>query len=166
MHCNTPTVESFSKCGRQRKLLKHKTKIILKSKSVPASVQIQAGSHWLPAFVSILEGGNMRCTQEMGLTAEAVAFLNDNCKRNPLQVCNLGHSHGGELIGEQYSKTWMFDKEIPLFAYELKTEKGFSGKVYEYVQACPWSSGPCKLWSLKEKRNSLLLVMNTRKYSG
>lgn len=85
----------------------------------------------------------MRATQIMGLTAEAVEFLNQKVKKVPAVVC----PHCGQAIStkmdsvvyESASDQGMFDDGPELHQYNL----AYGGTVREVVQATQWSSGPC-----------------------
>ena len=78
----------------------------------------------------------MRSDQHMGLTPDAIAFLEGHeipekcckeCKRPfPRELEVIGHYHG---MGGEY----------PLHRHELAD----GDYVDEYIQAEPWSSGPC-----------------------
>jgi hypothetical protein len=85
----------------------------------------------------------MRCTQIIGLSPQAHKFLEENQKK-VLIKCSCPDCetyHIPMIIKEKYadaSSQGMFDDGPSLFKYQLKDDTW----IYEYVQACPWSSGP------------------------
>ena len=86
----------------------------------------------------------MRMTQIIGLSPQANAFLNENQKWIEIN-CSCPHcisKHVKHPIFESYqdaSTAGMFDDGPALHKYQLKDDTW----VYEYIQASPWSSGPC-----------------------
>lgn len=95
----------------------------------------------------------MRCTQVIGLKADAYDWLEKECKRVSVEICpHCGHTKGGGIISEVYDretgvKSGMFDDGPMLHEYTLKDES----KVREIVQAAPWSSGPCIFLCLQKE---------------
>jgi len=79
----------------------------------------------------------MRCDQFMGLTPEAIDFLRENeVPENKCACCNHAFPRALEKIGSFFG---MFGDEYSLFRHILK-----DGRIAnEYLQAAPWSSGPC-----------------------
>ena len=84
----------------------------------------------------------MRCDQFMGVTTEARKYLDsykvvdrcNKCKRPfPPTLKVIGHFAG------------MFDNEYDLHEYALSND----WTAREYLQAAPWSSGPCFFLGLK-----------------
>lgn len=83
----------------------------------------------------------MRCTQWVGLSIEAEAFVKQNAKKVGCRPC----PHCGGYTEERYDTVkdgryteGMFDERHTLKTYRL--EDGRLAK--EIVQASPWSSGP------------------------
>lgn len=85
----------------------------------------------------------MRCDQQMGLPPEAVAFLEENEKK-PL-VCDCCGRPFPKALVPIGAYVGMFETEYSLYRHELKNE-GFAD---EFLQAAPWSSGPCFFLGLK-----------------
>jgi hypothetical protein len=87
----------------------------------------------------------MRCTQYIGLTLEAEALL------KPGKTCpTCGHTatRFEELPSSGHRKArGMYDEEIPLGDFVM-LDGNFA---FEYVQASPWSGGPCIFTALKDK---------------
>lgn len=89
----------------------------------------------------------MRCYQEVGLTPEANAWIDQNAMQVPRQTC----PKCGEVI------TWMYDcrvYETQEMFYEdgpsLREFKLKDGRIArEVVQCSPWSSGPMAFFCLE-----------------
>ena len=86
----------------------------------------------------------MRCTQIIGLNDKAFQFLEQNQVKELVRCncpdCKTEHIQGTK--SDQYNDArneGMFDDGPMLYKYHLKD----GSFVYEYVQASPWSSGPC-----------------------
>jgi hypothetical protein len=81
----------------------------------------------------------MRCDQLRGLSSAADMFLDANIiqpRSEPCPHCHHSYSAALKVCGTFYG---MFDNEYLLYEHQLK-----SGQVAkEFVQAAPWSSGPC-----------------------
>lgn len=105
----------------------------------------------------------MRTTQIFGLTEEALKLLNDyeSIKINERGVRTYpdGRTEHFERevtkdprkIEKCGSFCGMFDEECPLHRYTMP-----NGKVYEeYVQADPWSSGPCFFLALRDENGPI-----------
>ncbi len=85
----------------------------------------------------------MRCDQHMGLPIKAVNFLKENeiaekccgmCRRPfPRKLEVIGHCHGMDCA------------KYPLYRHKLIG----GGHADEYLQAQPWSSGPCFFLGLR-----------------
>ena len=78
----------------------------------------------------------MRCDQYIGLTNEAKSFLQNNTEDKVCPHCNQTIPTKLEVIG---CYNGMFMEEYSLFRHPL-TGGGYAD---EYLQASPWSSGPC-----------------------
>jgi len=78
----------------------------------------------------------MRCDQHMGLPKEALEFLSKYLVTPPCPYCNRPLVQECEVIG-QYEG--MFGDIYDLRRYNLKS--GLTAD--EFLQADPWSSGPC-----------------------
>jgi hypothetical protein len=85
----------------------------------------------------------MRCDQHFGLPKEALEFLAENEKTLPIcTCCKRPFPLELEQIG---TYTGMFCDKFPLYRHFLT-----DGKVAdEFLQADPWSSGPCFFIGLK-----------------
>ncbi len=104
----------------------------------------------------------MRCTQFIGLNPWAENFLRENRKlihtRKVVNVLPDGteESQPDEAVREipkrPTGNKWigMFDDGGDLHEYTLLDGK----KVTEYVQASPWSSGPCIFLALRDETGS------------
>jgi len=84
----------------------------------------------------------MRCTQMIGLKADALDWLRSNCNWIVDRVCPhcggvLSHKLQSTVY-EDASSLGMFDDGPELSAYRLKNGQC----VKEVVQCVPWSSGP------------------------
>lgn len=83
----------------------------------------------------------MRCTQFVGLSEEASAFLDENASvvgANPCPHCGEPTVQVKETIKDGRYTYGMFEEELSLSTYRLK-----DGRIAkEIVQASPWSSGP------------------------
>lgn len=76
----------------------------------------------------------MRCTQPMGLPAQAEVFLAQKTKRrNPCTHCDRDDGP----VKKEVASVGMYD-DLPLYQYELKD----GGTATEFVQKEEWSSGP------------------------
>lgn len=79
----------------------------------------------------------MRCDQLIGLPDDAVKFLKEN--EVPEEICGCcerAFPRNLEKIGEFVG---MFEDCYPLYRHQLVD----GGHADEYLQAAPWSSGPC-----------------------
>jgi len=92
----------------------------------------------------------MRMTQFVGISSEAKKYIEDNCKKDLIEVFKNGvldksynmpvKEPGDRIYG-------MFEEEIQLFDYELK-----NGSILKEVkQASPWASGPVIFTCLENK---------------
>lgn len=96
----------------------------------------------------------MRCTQFMGLSDEAVQFIEDNVQISDLVTCpTCLHVTGGEPVKRVYdTKTGraagMFEDGPNLHEYTLKTGE----VVREIIQCVPWSSGPMIYLCLRDEK--------------
>jgi len=81
----------------------------------------------------------IRMYQEMGLTAEAEAFLAQNVVKVVTRRCECGRviSEGPKIIKSEHHDSF-YDDGPDLKTYELKDGK----LAKEIIQAEPWSSGP------------------------
>jgi hypothetical protein len=112
----------------------------------------------------------MRCTQFIGLNERASKFLKKNATERPAIVCKkCGEVVSKEMDRSVYDHAFgMFDEKIPLHSYKLKDGR----TVKEYVQADPWSSGPCIFTALKDAKTkkaikgTLWKVAEIREYAG
>lgn len=96
----------------------------------------------------------MRCDQHMGLNAWATEFL--EAKAVKLVKVERITTVEGQLVSEtEYpipnrkpcgEYEGMFGNPYTLWEYQTST----LGIVREYVQAAPWSSGPCHFLALKD----------------
>lgn len=85
----------------------------------------------------------MRCDQHFGLCPEAVAFLEEHeVKPEICSGCNRAFPRNLQILGHYYG---MFNDEYPLNRHVLEDGRYAD----EYVQANPWSSGPCFFIGLK-----------------
>lgn len=92
----------------------------------------------------------MRSTQVMGLPIEAIDFLDKNVQKTG-EMCKLcEHSTVIRNMTVYDSATarhkGMFNDGPDLFRYILNDGRA----VEEFVQAVPWSSGPCIFLGLRE----------------
>ena len=89
-----------------------------------------------------------RSTQIIGLKSKALIFLEENCEMVSA-LCPICKRKGYLTQNtERYSQfPGMFGEMYPLHKYKLK-DQSF---LYEYVQADPWSSGPCMFLALSTK---------------
>ena len=101
----------------------------------------------------------MRCTQVRGLSDGAVKWLKEHClmetRRYRVEVLREGvwvQEGEAEILENLKSESTghtcpgMFDED----AYELTRHFTKDGrKVVEYLQACPWSSGPVLFIALR-----------------
>jgi len=98
----------------------------------------------------------MRCTQIYGLPETARKFIVENVEHIPEHVCpNCGCVVTNKQNWEVYNsaKDWgMFNDGPELLCYTLKNGR----KVYEKVQAAPWSSGPCIFLQLVDGNDEVL----------
>jgi len=85
----------------------------------------------------------IRCDQMIGLSPRAEAFLDEHCSTQLVETfvdgIKEGEYHKRKLCKGKHTIVSMFGDESILPGYELKD----GSKVYEDVQAEPWSSGPC-----------------------
>lgn len=80
----------------------------------------------------------MRCTQFIGLNTWAQELLNQNHLKVPTgDKWNGMYSDDGDLY-----KYTLLDTRFP---------SDYGKEITEYVQAAPWSSGPCIFLALKDK---------------
>lgn len=93
----------------------------------------------------------MRCTQVVGLSEKALAFLAQSALCDePCVTCG----RGGGMRSKSYkdaSSSGMFDDGPMLMEYEC--EEGIVAR--EEVQCAPWASGPCIFLSLECFRNEI-----------
>ena len=84
-----------------------------------------------------------RSTQFIGLSQEALQFVNENCYKEPVVTCDCcGHSKGGQFITKLNRHTvGMFEEELPLTTFFINKD-GWAKEVKEVEQCSPWSSGP------------------------
>ena len=91
----------------------------------------------------------MRTTQFIGLSEAAIEWLEENCITTEIKTCpTCGHVDGGELKSEGLGLyvEGMFEEKVHEFR-RFTTKDG--KKIIEYIQAVPWSSGPCIFLALK-----------------
>lgn len=84
-----------------------------------------------------------RQTQIIGLSENAINFLNENAQQEPCNFCpHCNKAIDTRIISFVYASAaeeGMFDDGPKLLQYPLK-----NGEIAkEIVQAVPWSSGPC-----------------------
>lgn len=99
----------------------------------------------------------MRCTQEYGLPEEATKFLDENVCKVPSLCCPKCNHAIYETLDcwdyEDASHLGMFDDGPKLQRYRLKN----FAIVEEFVQAVPWSSGPCIFLGLRYENDGDIL---------
>lgn len=95
----------------------------------------------------------MRTTQFMGLSEAADLFISKN-RATTKGYCGCPHcktKHITHPWEEEYDSVEGMFGELgdiyPLYKHTLKD----GSVVYEYVQACPWSSGPCIFIALRRE---------------
>lgn len=100
----------------------------------------------------------MRCTQTIGLSSAAQVYLVAKTATETVTCgcpnCTIPHKK--QQISEAYASAasyGMFDDGPELYKYQLKDGTW----VYEYVQACPWSSGPCIFLALRDEAGNPIL---------
>ena len=76
-----------------------------------------------------------RCTQIIGLTDKAEEWINKNCES--ISPIDSGNTYEGMFGGKEDT--------YKLYKYLTKTGR----EVEEYIQAEPWSSGPCFFIALR-----------------
>jgi len=85
----------------------------------------------------------MRCDQMIGVTEKASNFLADNMlDAEECPCCHRPFPRKLETCGKFFG---MYDNEHQLRLYRLKD----GGYAEEFIQADPWSSGPCFFIGLK-----------------
>lgn len=94
----------------------------------------------------------MRCTQVIGLNERTREFLRENTattlKKCGCPTCTTLHWEvREEEVYASAAHTGMFDDGPELYKYRLKDGRW----VFEYVQAVPWSSGPCIFLALQDE---------------
>lgn len=91
-----------------------------------------------------------RTTHFMGLYEGAQTFLAAQCLHNPTQECPCcGNLSGGDLLSSanDIPVEGMFGETVHILrTYYMTDDK----PVEEYVQATPWSSGPCIFLALRD----------------
>lgn len=93
----------------------------------------------------------MRCTQLIGLSEKATAFLAQNALHDePCVTCGRGGGMRSKIY-KNASAAGMFDDGPTLMEYDCKD--GVVAR--EEVQCAPWSSGPCIFLSLECFRNEI-----------
>lgn len=96
----------------------------------------------------------MRCTQLFGLTDLARAYISENVRTIPCNPCpHCGEPTSSTLDMVEYedaSDAGMFNDGPMLHRYNLKV----GGYVEEYIQASPWSSGPCIFLALRDEKGN------------
>lgn len=102
----------------------------------------------------------MRQTQIIGLSPQALTFLKEN-EAKTLEKCycpDCKTPHVEISLRKQYAdgSHWgMFDDGPPLYKYQLKD----GSWVCEFVQSCPWSSGPMIFLALTRVVNESIEVL-------
>jgi len=92
----------------------------------------------------------MRMTQFTGLSDRAKKYIEDNCKKDSIEVFKNGVLDKSYMVPvkEPGNKIFgMFEEEIQLFNYVLKD--GFIIK--EIMQTSPWASGPVIFTCLEDR---------------
>jgi len=107
----------------------------------------------------------MRLTQFVGLSPKAKKYIEDNCKKDFIEVFKnsvLDKSYT-MLIKEPGNKTYgMFEEEIQLFNYELKD----GSTLKEIEQASPWASGPVIFTCLENKASKRIGEWTDKEIDG
>lgn len=79
----------------------------------------------------------MRCDQHIGLPTEAIFFLDKmEVEPNVCHDCERPYPRDLEVIDNYYG---MFNNQYNLYRHQLKDGRYAD----EFLQADPWSSGPC-----------------------
>ena len=96
----------------------------------------------------------MRATQIIGLSDKAAEFLKENLQVTKTSLVFAGKRRNVETPtekkiydGETGVRMGMFDDGPALYKYLLKDGRW----IFEYVQASPWSSGPCIFLALRDE---------------
>lgn len=90
----------------------------------------------------------MRCSQPMGLTAEAEKFL----KENAVKLNECPHCHRCDGYKREVIDTCGMCGDVDLHRYTLLD----GSTAYEFVQHCVWSSGPMEWFGLRTKNTQFL----------
>lgn len=100
----------------------------------------------------------MRTTQYIGLNPEAEAWLAKNCKSTTSIICpTCGNVTLPELISTNLKEiTGMFNEHVD-FLRQYETHTG--EKVETFIQAEPWSSGPCIFLALKYSESGIAFCL-------
>ena len=108
----------------------------------------------------------MRCTQIMGLSPRALAFLEEYAMRIPKKQCpTCGHVTGGEMAKSIYASAvdkGMYDDGPDLHQYQMKD----GGILQEIVQAVIWSSGPMIFLCLQDKDGNKRFQWSEKELAG
>lgn len=94
----------------------------------------------------------MRCDQHMGLSADAIIFLQEN--EVPEETCEFCLRPYPRKLEKISYYVGMFEDHFPLHRHQL-VDGRFAD---EYVQSSAWSSGPCFFLGLKIIDSKLLQV--------
>lgn len=84
----------------------------------------------------------MRTDQDFGMTVEATMFLRANVDVDECKTCQRPYPEKTEEVGYYDG---MFGDKYPLYRHFLKDGRTAD----EFLQASPWSSGPCFFIGLK-----------------
>lgn len=97
----------------------------------------------------------IRTTQFVGMSPRAKKYIEDNCKKDLIEVYKNGvlDKFYTMPVKELGNTTFgMFEEEIQLFKYTFKD----GSVLMEIEQASPWSSGPLIFTCLKDKAGKLI----------
>lgn len=92
----------------------------------------------------------MRMTQFVGLSDRAKKYIEDNCKKDLIEVYKnevLDKSYFMPVKEPGHKIFGMFEEEIQLFSYTFKD----GSIIVEVEQASPWASGPVIFTCLEDE---------------